>query len=209
MNISVGSLILEVTRSCNMCCDHCLRGSAQATRMTKKMIEEILSKVDSISMVTFTGGEPTLNLKVIRHFFETAKQMGKLPSAFWLATNGKEHQLELANLLLEYYPHMDEPEMCGVAVSVDTFHGEPTANYLKGLSFYDHSKEHDVSKFDESWVIRTGKADEYGFGNNAKHRSTELYTDFYNDYVNVDKMYINAEGWIIPDCDYSYEEQER
>lgn len=113
---------------------------------------------------------------------------------------------------MEYYPLMDEQELCGVAVSTDIFHGEPIINYLRGLSFYDSSKEHKANEYDDFWVMKTGKAEDNGIGyeNRLNHRSTTLYTDFYNDgSMDIDQMYINTEGWILADCDYSYEEQKK
>ena len=209
MKINVSHLILEVTRKCNMCCDHCLRGNAQAKDMTKEMVDTILSNIDNIGTVTFTGGEPTLNLDIIRYFFEKAEEIGKLPSAFWIATNGKAYQLELANLLLQYYPKMDEPDACGVAVSADIFHEEPEFNFLRELKFYDSSKEHSSEDI-EKWVMKSGRAEEYGFGEEKllDHRSTELYFETYKDSIDFEEIYVNVNGDIIPHCDYSFEEQE-
>ena len=59
--IGVRSLILEVTRRCNMCCDHCLRGDAQDLDMQKETVDALLEQVGSIGGVTFSGGEPLLN----------------------------------------------------------------------------------------------------------------------------------------------------
>ncbi len=212
MSLNASHLILEVTRKCNMCCDHCLRGEPQKQDMTKVIINKVLDTFESICTVTFTGGEPTLNLDLIRYFFNEADKRGKLPSSFWLATNGKENQIELAALLLEYYPLVDEPECCGVAVSKDYFHDEPKINYLAGLSFYDSSKEHDIYNPDDSWLIKSGNAELYDLGSQEKadRRSQNLYLDAHgNNNFTIEQVYVNALGDVIPDCDYSYIEQEK
>ena len=39
--MQVYSLILEVTRRCNMCCAHCLRGEAENIDMQKETIDKV------------------------------------------------------------------------------------------------------------------------------------------------------------------------
>ena len=90
--------------------------------MSKEIIDKVLDQVSYIHIVGFTGGEPTLRFSLIRYFFEQAKKLGKMPEAFWLATNGKKNQWELAKLLLQYYPEMEDKESCGVALSLDNYH---------------------------------------------------------------------------------------
>ena len=73
----VHDLVLEVTRRCNMCCAHCMRGDAQALDMNKDVIDRVIDMVDEIGYVVFTGGEPTLNLEIIRYFYDELKRRGK------------------------------------------------------------------------------------------------------------------------------------
>lgn len=206
MKIHVSDLILEITRRCNMCCEHCLRGEAENLDMSKGQIDEILSQVDSIFSVVFTGGEPTLNLPIIEYFFKRAKELNKMPSSFWLATNGKKHQLELAILLLKIYPEMDEQEECGVAISQDEFHEDVGSDILRGLAFYDSSKErHDDSQM---WIIREGKAKNWGAHEGYhNHLEAEAYYVDGEEHIDVTALYVNPLGKWLPDCDYSYESQ--
>lgn len=74
MRVSCDTLILEVTRRCNMYCDHCLRGNAMSMDMDDALVDKIVDAVDGIGTVVFSGGEPTLNLAAIRHFFDKAEQ---------------------------------------------------------------------------------------------------------------------------------------
>lgn len=55
--IEAADFAIEVTRRCNMCCDHCLRGMAQNL--------DIIVLPDH---VFFTGGEPFLNVKAINSY---------------------------------------------------------------------------------------------------------------------------------------------
>ena len=109
--IGVRSLILEVTRRCNMCCGHCLRGDAQDLDMQKETVDTLLEQVGSIGEVTFSGGEPSLNVPLIRYFFKKARELRVMPYSFYVVTNGKTNQMDLATALLEVYPEMEEPEI--------------------------------------------------------------------------------------------------
>ena len=40
-DISIDSLVLEITRRCNMSCEHCMRGEAQNIDMDLSIIDKI------------------------------------------------------------------------------------------------------------------------------------------------------------------------
>lgn len=203
--IGVRSLILEVTRRCNMCCDHCLRGDAQNLDMEKQTVDALLEQVGSIGTITFSGGEPSLNIPLIRYFFERAREFGVMPYAFYVVTNGKENQMDLATALLEVYPEMEEPEYCGVSLSVDQFHEDlDQFPIVKGLAFYSAQKEH-KDFWDEKWILRRGRAYENGLGS-ADSTKEFCIEDDGQDGIMVEELYVSAEGCIYPDCNLSYEE---
>ena len=86
----IQELILEVTRRCNMSCAHCLRGDAQALNMPREIIDKVLDSVESIGSVLFTGGEPSLNLEVIRYFSQKLKNSESCHILFILSQTGKK-----------------------------------------------------------------------------------------------------------------------
>lgn len=66
---SANSVFIEVTRRCNMCCAHCLRGDAESIDIQEKYIDAFLDSFETgayISSLTFTGGEISLNIPAIR-----------------------------------------------------------------------------------------------------------------------------------------------
>lgn len=205
MRIEIHSLILEVTRRCNMACEHCLRGDAQDLDMSRKIVCQLLDKVDSISEVTFSGGEPTLNLPLIEFFFLEAEKRGKLPSSFYVVTNGRVNQYELAVLLLKWFPKMDEPDYCGVTISLDMFHEEVGGpNYLKGLSFYQADAKTQKNPDSSAWLINEGRAYENGIGERTP-QSADFHLDSYGGAVSVEMLYVGANGMCIGNCDRCYE----
>lgn len=213
--LSFSSLVIEVTRRCNQQCKMCLRAKAQDADMKEEYLRAILERTRYVGTVTFTGGEPSLALPIIRRFYELAEEYDNVPSAFYIATNGLENQLELAQLCLELYDKSDEKEMCGVSISVDDFHkSEGQSGILRGLAFYDDSKENFYStrthkqeprtgRYDE-WVIREGLAETNGIGEPRK--PLNFYAEeSYDDGVQIDLAYLSCDGRVYPDCDLSYD----
>ncbi len=198
----IQDLVLEVTRKCNMACEHCLRGDAESLDMKKEIVDEVLKHCDFIGSVVFTGGEPSLNIPLIRYFFEEAKKQGKLPANFYVVTNGKANQYELATELLKWYPKMGEKDLCGVALSVDVYHESlgVEAEYIRALSFYRDDKEIPFSeRYPERYIIAEGRAANWG---ESKRR---LNDTIKFDNGTVEMLYVSANGNLIGDCDFSYD----
>lgn len=202
----VSSLIFEVTERCNLECEHCLRGCARNMDLQKETVDSMLSQVNGIGFVVFTGGEPCLNLPIIKYIFSQIRERGIGLEAFWLATNGLVNSLELATLLLNNIDLCSEPEMCGVAISVDEFHdnGKQAQNPLRFLTFYDKSKE--VGVWKPEYIIDMGRAEELGLGCRSYEPDTEFAIDEYgDDDINVETVYVRANGDLLADCDMSYD----
>lgn len=105
MEIYVNYLAIEVTRRCNMKCNHCLRGDAQNLDISTAVLSGIAKHIHPASVI-FTGGEPSLNVPAIKRYFELAERYDTMPAAFYVATNGatsKEQMRDLALTLLESY----------------------------------------------------------------------------------------------------------
>lgn len=204
--IFVEQLCLEITRRCNMGCGHCLRGDAQNMDVSHEIIDEIFRQVDGIGQVTFTGGEPSLNIEAIRYFFHCAERTGTTLGSFFVATNGKCNQEALAVELLKQYPKMEERELCGVALSVDEWHDpqEYDASILKGLRFYSTAKEHEGYK-----LVPEGRAARIHLETALALRPTDIAisdnTDADSETISVELLYVSANGKVTGNCDMSYE----
>lgn len=211
-NIKVQScdLILEVTRRCNMSCEHCLRGCAQNVDMTKEIVDKALSYVSSIGCLTLTGGEPTLNMDLVRYIFEEIHRREIPMSAFYIVTNGKVNQMDLAVLALQEIMHCDEPEVCGVAISKDIFHDHlAEESPLQYLTFYRNDKEMgDYYKGDG--VILRGRAENFGTGREMNPTIEFDIVDAVESESEIQVcmdgyLYISALGEVCADCDLSYD----
>ena len=65
------SLIIEVTRKCNLCCEHCLRGEAQNKVFNPEWLDTFIknNNITHVSTITFTGGEPSLHPEIMFALF--------------------------------------------------------------------------------------------------------------------------------------------
>lgn len=215
MDYTFGHVILEVTRRCNMNCAHCMRGEAQNVDMQKETVDKLLDSVSEIGHITFTGGEPTLNLPLIKYTFDRIREKQGCAPAFFVATNGKQGQKELMTILAEAYLHCSEPEACSVSISVDEFHEahDRSEDYLRILSFYSPDKEHHKAG-DWSWVLNLGNANFNGVGERTPDvTGGNLCMEVYHsktcgDWATVEEVVVTADGYIRKDCDYAYNDED-
>jgi MoaA/NifB/PqqE/SkfB family radical SAM enzyme len=211
VQLYIDNMVFEVTRKCNMKCEHCLRGCAENLDITEKVILEALKDVNHISSLTITGGEPTLNIKAIEFIFNQIRTQGIELNAFWMATNAKIYSSELVSLLIDEYAtctEYDDEFYGGLAVShEDGFHeyvDPKNIRKYKALKFYDSSKEGEIQS-----VIDDGYANYNGIGSRTINSESSMDAEIEEDCITVNSMiYINAKGDVLLNCDYSYERQE-
>lgn len=205
--MTVQNLVIEITRRCNMSCEHCLRGEAQNKNIKLKYIDSLLSQCDSIGNVTFTGGEPSLNVPAIDYFLKKAKEMNVLIGGFYIATNGLTITEEFILACLRLYSYSEEKDICSVHVSNDVFHaneGNYDTELLDGLSFFSRrfSEEgYDYNRY--RGLLKEGRADE-NFGDGRKVTVIEVTT---KDDLDSTEVVLNCNGQIINGCDWSYKSQ--
>lgn len=210
--LNVYNAIFEVTRRCNLCCEHCLRGEAQNLDMSKETVDKALDCIESIGSLTFSGGEPPLNLPIIRYIFSELRRREIPLGSFYIVTNGIANQMELAHLLLENISYCNEPELCGAAISKDIFHDneyEAETSPLHYLTICNKDKEMG-DFYGGRGIIRRGRAASNGFGDRTENPSIDFDGNAeYNentDCIYLDgEFYVSAAGEICADCDLSYE----
>lgn len=197
---SVNSLVLEVTRRCNMRCAHCLRGNAEDQNMNPKIIEKLNQDIDLVYCTTFSGGEPTLNPEIIAEY---NRVFGKKTYSFFIATNGKVYSQEIMSTLVELHSNCEDSDFCSLAVSRDQFRDETDTSIIKkykAFSFFNEQAKNGKIRY----IIDSGMAIENGIGN-TDPRSVELVAE--DNYI--EDIYINVYGDVCVDCDLSYEDQKK
>lgn len=209
MKLIIKDLIFEVTRKCNMECDHCLRGYAQNIDISDYIIDATLEQINEICCITFSGGEPTLNVDAIEYTLETLKRNSLDIACFYVVTNGLLYSPKFVLALLEYAAYCYEPEMAGLSVSLDQFHADIPLENLKKykmLSFYRNDREKNI-KWEH--IINEGFASENNIGQRQVEPKKEFFFDLYDDVLMIEELYINAKGDILGSCDCSYETQKK
>jgi len=213
MKLCFDNLIIEVTRKCNMCCEHCMRGDAEDSNLNLDKFTEFINNVDSIGSITFTGGEPTLNINAIKFVLHMIKTLNIPVYSFYTVTNGKKITSEFLNIMIDWYVYCiecgGEPDLCGVALSQDEFHEyiEPeNIAKLRALSFYrpDDKKTRNWSQVQ---LIDIGRA--RNIVSNPK-RDPMRYpptVDIINDTITITdgQITFTTDGELLFDCDYEYE----
>ena len=210
MKYYLDSLVIEVTRKCNMACAHCLRGESQSIDIDTKYIDVLLNNVSGICNVTFSGGEPSLNVPAIEYVLERCKALQIPVGSFYVVTNGKADPTPLAIACLKWYAYCDDKEdgMCGLTMSKDMFHdyvNQDHEDLLRGLSFFNEDKFTDFNKVK---IINEGRAEELGgFAkvDQASRHGDFCYEDWQDECRIESLIYLSANGDVKTDCDVAYD----
>lgn len=109
---------IEITRRCNLKCRHCLRGDAQDVDIDLRTIDALVEQTAKIYNLSFTGGEPTLNVSAIAYTLD-ALRGHKVPlHSIEVATNGKVLSSEFVKTVKEFSRYIAETGASGTDVSV-------------------------------------------------------------------------------------------
>lgn len=211
--MQIYELVIEITRKCNAFCQHCLRGNAQNKNISNDTIDKMLEGVTYISMVTFSGGEPTLAVDRIRYFLEVCKERDIEIGNCFMYTNGMIASRELVSVLTDLYAYCTDNEATSLIISRDVYHQEAIEDVseadklYKSLSFYRNQEQSD--RHDPQLLINEGRA--MGLGGRDAYLS-ELVVgedDDGNPETVEGTVFVNVNGDIISSCDMSYESQEK
>ena len=211
MKYHIDNLCIEVTRKCNMNCAHCLRGEAQNVDINTCYIDKLLENVASVGNITFTGGEPSLNVQAIEYTMQRCQELGISVCSFYVVTNGKANTLPLAIACLKWYAYCDDrDEMCGLALSKDMFHDDidnENEIILRGLSFFREDK---FTNFDRVKLINAGRAEDLGGFYKIDVYSHDEEFSYWGDsddgYTIESMVYLSANGEIRTNCDSAYDD---
>lgn len=212
MGIIVSSLVVEMTRRCNMACRHCLRGDAENIDISREVIDSIAKNIDIINVITLSGGEPSLCVPLIKDLRNQLEINEVCVDGFYIVTNGLDTEkiTDLACETLLWHSmcleNSGESEYSGLALSYDQYHSPiPKQNelILRGLSYFTEEKMYD----DLKGLINEGRAYDNGIGTFSKDNDS-IDIMFEGDDIVIDyNLYINVHGDVVPGCDFSYESQ--
>lgn len=111
-------LSLEITRMCNLKCEHCLRGDSRHESMSHWTINNIFEDVHEIDHILLSGGEPLLAINQIRNIIMTIKTRGIKVHDIAIVTNCTLFDESILQVLGE----ISEMTHLTLALSDDIFH---------------------------------------------------------------------------------------
>jgi len=209
--IHIDELIIEITRKCNLNCEHCLRGKSENINMREEYIDTCFKVIDSVNIVSISGGEPSLNITGIEYIIQSAKKHDVSIGNFYLATNGTSSKNEFISSLINFYLFCDDNEISAVTISEDQFHDvnhlEHNISKLMCLNFVE--RRNIVLKY----LINEGSTKENNIIADWGLNESILYFSDYevdlcgDNYDISGQIYLNCEGFIINNCDLSYKSQ--
>jgi len=206
------NIVIEVTRRCNMKCDHCLRGAAQPKDINPAVIDKLTKQADYISIITPTGGEPSINAAAIDIFLKKCKENNCSYGGFYIATNGKKYKDDFIVTIANFYANAQDQDVCRVEFSQSQWHRENgqskhEMDKLRALRFVDD--RHPLSYEN---LIDRGRAKKNGLSTRRHHHRDIIKPDEINldDDFFEPLVYITVDGDVIlGDCDLSYVQMKR
>ena len=158
--MDIDRLYLEVTRMCNLECEHCLRGDEEKEFMSPETIVNTLKGVKKIRKLLITGGEPLLAIRQIRLIVELIKKENIQVDSILLITNSTIMSENVLAVLRE----LASVSQLFLKLSFDMFHYIE----LNRLNLLEKRKAN-AQVFKEEFG-----AEDYGYFEDGDHRTKEL-----------------------------------
>lgn len=219
MAIHTQDLIIEITRRCNMSCDHCCRGCSEAIDISEEYVVNAFKKIDNIGVLTLTGGEPSLKPDKIRMITRIAKEMNIDIDSFYIATNAMVVKDEFIMAVIELFLYCNNHDTdcgCVLDISNDMYHMygmdesdfEKNVDKLKSLSFTRKKNVDDYETY-ENAIINQGFA-ESNYQDVRQYRICSFEIDEFDEGSSIydAQIYLNSKGMFVADCNLSYETQD-
>ena len=193
-------LSVEITRRCNLKCAHCCRGDTQNVDIDYKYIDLLLDQVDYIYHLTFTGGEPTLNVPAIQYFIDQCKEKNVKVDYVSIITNGIRIKQDFIDVCIDLHTSTRGTD---VWVSTDEYHSsqkKADISLLQKMPFYKGPKIRNGTILSEGRGRYLPESASHG-AKGAAFTYTTHFTDKGHYFM------LNALGEMISNIDTSYDRQ--
>lgn len=223
MKIVYSRLQFELTRRCNQNCNHCCRGESQNLDLSKDVVDTFFDKNDihSINHLMFSGGEPTLNGKMLEYIVD--KIISKNIPVFWfeLSINGLSYSEELVrglNKLNEYCKNFSNTSSLhrygGLLVSQTQYHKEAKNDVLEKFSQLPYFiPPNGIDYISSEYLLPYGNALKNRLSSSVQelsglmdYESSIKITEFNGDnFLVCNYHYISSNGNLLLDGCLSYD----
>lgn len=116
--MKIENLYLELTRSCTLKCEHCLRGENRNEYMSKETINKVFKDIKKINRLLLTGGEPLLAVNQLEEIIRLIKEKNIEINSILIITNGTV----LNDRVIKALKELSELSELIIKVSYDVFH---------------------------------------------------------------------------------------
>lgn len=221
MKIYYSTLQIELTRRCNQECAHCCRGNSQDVDLTKKTIDNFFEKneIAHIGTLQFSGGEPTLNGKMLDYFVDKIIENNIEVDRFIFGINGLSYSEELIQGLNKLSDHIisksSRRKKCPgwLIVSQDQFHKEANPEVVEKLSKLPYLSPIEKTITKERNILPYGRAyqnnlsiQEPTIDNLVNYQKNYRINEYLGEkYLVISYQYIGANGNVINSGLESYE----
>ena len=201
-------LSFEVTRRCNLCCKHCMRGEAQCLDMDLSYVDKVLDDIAGLYYINFTGGEPSLNNTCIKAIINKIIERKIKVYGFDIVTNGVDLDkvLELVEILNEFksYCYSNDKDTSRLAISGDSFHKSVTLPTV--ATNFEFSYKKDIED-----ILDLGRAKSLNIQKVNKEDIDIVYRNWGSsgDILMLNNsIVVSANGDIHLTVDYEYDSQD-
>ncbi len=208
---------VEITRKCNLDCEHCLRGNPSNVNIKKEILERFFDEVKIADVLVISGGEPFMCYSEIKLLCEIIKMKKVNISSVVIVTNGTIYDERVYKLLEDNF------DKVGINISMDKYHIDALNRMYNDISSYEkclkninlhRNNIHFAGLYGNSkYLIDMGRAKDL----NVPKVPFDALGYFYNDtvqnfsinnFVGVGpRIYLDALG-NITDGNSSYESRE-
>ena len=209
--MQIDQLVLELTRRCNLKCEHCLRGNAQNKDIDTNVIKQFfdMNNIKHINDLTFTGGEPCLNPKAMIEIVNHIEATGIGIGLFYMATNGTVFDYRMIEPLYKLHDmvweHNGEENLFNLMISEDEYHENEGRVIHPAWGLINHGTKRGP---EYKHVMAEGRGKVLN-PQGMKVKEYDWIWDDEGDRMDEGMIYINALGMIVKDCDYSYTTQKK
>lgn len=204
----IARLGLEITRRCNLKCDHCLRGGIRREDIDPYAVISQLARagIESVGWLLLTGGEISIVPDLVRETRMAFHAYGISVEGLDITINGHVFNQEFVDEIWEYQQCLTQEDNWSVRISNDIYHGGQVATdaYLEAFQMcgVNCHVQQDMSNSD---LIGQGRAKKWQLG--WRTPPADYQPLWYPENSTLDALYINPRGDVMDGCNYSYAAQ--
>ncbi len=226
MEIIYRELGIELTRRCNEKCEHCLRGDAIDTDLSKEVIDSLFDNNDIrlIENLYLSGGEPTLNSKAFSYLVDKIIERRVVVGTYRVIINGTYYDPLFGKAVRKLHEYIDRVgwnktynvmyanNFGRIGISQDQYHKEAKREVLEKLSELPAKVVILDNKYNSNLLLPYGRALDNELSSNEPDESklkdiegTYIINRYGREGVQIIKQYICSNGNVCLDPNYPFE----